>query len=109
MGPVSTSSTNPVLVCIQGKATTREWDLNRPDALQLEAPARLGDEDPRCGPASLQKFSGEDLTVSFIRGQQLSYGVLSLTMMSPQTEHFTTPGNLVDLLCQGWVSLHNRS
>ncbi|KAF6260758.1 coiled-coil protein associated with protofilament ribbons [Scenedesmus sp. NREL 46B-D3] len=47
----------------QGKATTREWDLNRPDAKRQELPARLGDDDPRCGPASLQRFAGEDLTV----------------------------------------------
>ncbi|KAK9816917.1 hypothetical protein WJX72_007072 [[Myrmecia] bisecta] len=47
----------------QGVHTTREWDLNRPDALRLDAPARLNDEDARCGPASLQRFSGEDLTV----------------------------------------------
>ncbi|WIA12984.1 hypothetical protein OEZ85_006596 [Tetradesmus obliquus] len=47
----------------QGKSTTREWDLNRPDAKRQELPARLGDDDPRCGPASLQKFAGEDLTV----------------------------------------------
>jgi hypothetical protein len=47
----------------QGKSTTREWDLNRPDAKRQEMPARLADDDPRCGPASLQKFAGEDLTV----------------------------------------------
>lgn len=46
----------------QGKATTREWDLARPDARKLDVPARLGDDDPRCGAASLQKFAGEDLT-----------------------------------------------
>jgi len=49
---------------LQGKATTREWDLARPDARKLDVPARLGDDDPRCGAASLQKFAGEDLTVS---------------------------------------------
>ncbi|KAF8067303.1 RIBC2 [Scenedesmus sp. PABB004] len=47
----------------EGKATTREWDLNRPDARAREAPARLGDADPRCGPASLQRFDGEDLEI----------------------------------------------
>jgi hypothetical protein len=48
---------------VQGKPTTREWDLNRPDAKKLDVPARLGDDDPRCGPSSLQRFAGEDLTV----------------------------------------------
>jgi hypothetical protein len=48
----------------QGRATGREWELNRPDAKLLDTPARMGDDDDRCGPASLQKFSGEDLSVS---------------------------------------------
>ena len=39
----------------------REWDLNNPDALKNEQPPRVGDFDPRCGPSSLQQFSGEDL------------------------------------------------
>ncbi|KIZ01484.1 hypothetical protein MNEG_6478 [Monoraphidium neglectum] len=45
----------------QPKATRREWDLSRPDALQIDTPARIGDDDPRCGPASMQRFYGEDL------------------------------------------------
>eukprot|EP00879_Flechtneria_rotunda_P003701 GHRR01003939.1.p1 GENE.GHRR01003939.1~~GHRR01003939.1.p1 ORF type:complete len:208 (+),score=87.68 GHRR01003939.1:149-772(+) len=47
----------------QGKAITHEWDLNRPDAKSRDSPARLGDNDPRCGPASLQQFAGEDLQI----------------------------------------------
>ncbi|GLI69089.1 hypothetical protein VaNZ11_013634 [Volvox africanus] len=43
--------------------TRREWDLNRPDAKQLDMPARVGDGDQRLGPSSMQKFDGEDLTV----------------------------------------------
>lgn len=45
----------------QQQSLRREYDLNRPDALKLDTPARCGDEDPRLGPASLQKFEGEDL------------------------------------------------
>eukprot|EP00891_Asterochloris_glomerata_P005719 jgi/Astpho2/5719/fgenesh1_pm.00079_%23_56_t len=48
----------------QGAHTTTEWDLNRPDRLALDQPARLGDDDPRCGPASLQRFEGEDLSIA---------------------------------------------
>lgn len=40
----------------------REWDLQDPDSLKKDKPARVNDEDPRCGPASIQKFDGEDLT-----------------------------------------------
>jgi hypothetical protein len=41
--------------------TRREWDLNDPQRLQKDLPARVGDDDPRCGVSSLQKFDGEDL------------------------------------------------
>jgi hypothetical protein len=40
----------------------REWDLQDPDSLKKDKPARVTDDDPRCGPASIQKFDGEDLT-----------------------------------------------
>lgn len=39
----------------------REFDLNDPDSLKKDKPARVSDDDPRCGLASLQKFVGEDL------------------------------------------------
>eukprot|EP01012_Entosiphon_sulcatum_P034823 TRINITY_DN4422_c0_g1_i1.p1 TRINITY_DN4422_c0_g1~~TRINITY_DN4422_c0_g1_i1.p1 ORF type:complete len:391 (+),score=115.46 TRINITY_DN4422_c0_g1_i1:129-1301(+) len=45
----------------QPKETRREWDLNDPKRLGKDLPPRLGDDDPRCGVASLQKFQGEDL------------------------------------------------
>eukprot|EP00943_MAST-04B_sp_MAST-4B-sp1_P008653 g8653.t1 len=51
---------------------TREWDLNNPNALKKEKPPRVGDYDPRCGPSSLQQFSGEDLNKGDrIRMQQM--------------------------------------
>lgn len=37
------------------------WDLNDPHKLQKDRPMRVGDDDPRCGPASMLKFGGEDL------------------------------------------------
>jgi len=37
------------------------FDLNDPKAVTKDVPARLGDDDPRMGPASMQKFNGEDL------------------------------------------------
>lgn len=39
----------------------REFDIWDPNRLKKEFPARVGDNDPRCGPSSLQCFSGEDL------------------------------------------------
>jgi hypothetical protein len=38
----------------QLKHTRREWDLNRPDTLRIDKPAREGDTDARCGAASMQ-------------------------------------------------------
>eukprot|EP00759_Apiculatamorpha_spiralis_P055134 PhF_6_TR7289/c0_g1_i1/m.10897 len=45
----------------QKKQMGREWDLNDPKRVLHELPARVGDDDIRNGPASLQKFEGEDL------------------------------------------------
>mmetsp|Transcript_102787 Transcript_102787/g.257856 ORF Transcript_102787/g.257856 Transcript_102787/m.257856 type:complete len:416 (+) Transcript_102787:109-1356(+) len=42
-------------------SSRREFDINDPKAVTKSLPARAGDEDPRCGPASMQQFNGEDL------------------------------------------------
>ncbi|KAF5398829.1 RIB43A domain with coiled coils 1 [Paragonimus heterotremus] len=39
----------------------REFDLYDPEALKKDRPARVSDDDPRCGVSSIQKFEGEDL------------------------------------------------
>ena len=36
----------------------REFDLYDPDYLKKDKPARVSDDDPRCGISSLQKFDG---------------------------------------------------
>lgn len=51
--------------------TRREWDLNRPDHKKMDAPARVGDDDPRLGPSSLQKFDGEDLSAGDRKAAQM--------------------------------------
>lgn len=45
----------------QQPSSRREWDLYDPDGLKKDKPARVHDDDPRCGISSLQKFDGEDL------------------------------------------------
>jgi len=45
----------------QAKHASREWDLNDPKRVVGSLPARVGDNDLRLGPSSLQKFEGEDL------------------------------------------------
>ncbi|CAD5112305.1 unnamed protein product [Dimorphilus gyrociliatus] len=48
----------------------REWDLYDPDGLRKDKPARVNDDDPRCGSSSLQKFEGEDLNSKARKGFQ---------------------------------------
>ncbi|NXU89572.1 RIBC2 protein, partial [Xiphorhynchus elegans] len=45
----------------QTPETRREFDLNDPEALKKDRPARVSDTDPRCTISSMQKFAGEDL------------------------------------------------
>lgn len=46
----------------QPRERRREFDLNDPFAVKHAPPIRDGDNDPRLGPSSLQKFAGEDLS-----------------------------------------------
>lgn len=46
----------------QQPSSRREFDLYDPEAKKKDRPARVSDDDPRCGVASMQKFVGEDLT-----------------------------------------------
>lgn len=39
----------------------REFDIYDPDGKKKDKPARVSDDDPRCGISSMQKFLGEDL------------------------------------------------
>ncbi|NXO11653.1 RIBC2 protein, partial [Oriolus oriolus] len=45
----------------QKPETRREFDLNDPQALKKDRPARVSDSDPRCTVSGMQKFVGEDL------------------------------------------------
>uniref|UniRef100_A0A670YB89 RIB43A-like with coiled-coils protein 1 n=1 Tax=Pseudonaja textilis TaxID=8673 RepID=A0A670YB89_PSETE len=45
----------------QQPSTRREWDIHDPEAVRKGQPARVSDDDPRCGPSSMQCFAGEDL------------------------------------------------
>jgi len=39
----------------------REFDIYDPEGKKKDKPARVSDDDPRCGVSSMQKFLGEDL------------------------------------------------
>lgn len=55
-------SLNEFRLLHQQPSSRREFDLNDPDAKKKDRPARISDDDPRCGVSSIQKFVGEDLT-----------------------------------------------
>ena len=59
----------------QTKEQRREWDLSNPQAVRLAQPARVGDDDERCGPASIQRFDGEDLTAAQRKKLQMAQQV----------------------------------
>lgn len=48
----------------QQPSMRREWDIHDPEAVLKGQPARVSDDDPRCGPSSMQCFSGEDLNAA---------------------------------------------
>lgn len=45
---------------IARKELADTWDLNDPKGLRKSLPPRLGDDDPRLGPSSVQVLAGED-------------------------------------------------
>lgn len=53
-------------------STNPEFDLNDPKAKNKDRPARVGDNDPRCGVSSLQMFEGEDLGKQKREQQQMT-------------------------------------
>lgn len=52
---------NEFRMTFQKPEDRREFDLNDPNYLKKQLPARYRDDDPRCGISSAQKFEGEDL------------------------------------------------
>uniref|UniRef100_UPI00398E6DC4 RIB43A-like with coiled-coils protein 2 n=1 Tax=Pristiophorus japonicus TaxID=55135 RepID=UPI00398E6DC4 len=44
----------------QRPESRREFELSDPDALRKDRPARVCEDDPRCGPSGMQRFQGED-------------------------------------------------
>lgn len=45
----------------QQPESRREFDIYDPEGKKKDKPARVSDDDPRCGISSMQKFLGEDL------------------------------------------------
>ncbi|XP_060619217.2 RIB43A-like with coiled-coils protein 1 [Anolis sagrei] len=62
----------------QQPSMRREWDIHDPDAARKDFPARVSDDDPRCGPSSMQRFAGEDL--NFLAKNKLQKELNKLTL-----------------------------
>lgn len=54
----------------QKPSSRREWDLNDPETIHKRLPARVSDDDPRCGPSSMQRFDGEDFSALALKNLQ---------------------------------------
>jgi len=55
------SAVNEFRVNHQRPEDRREFDIYDPEGKKKDKPARVNDDDPRCGVSSMQKFLGEDL------------------------------------------------
>nr|XP_060619217.1 RIB43A-like with coiled-coils protein 1 [Anolis sagrei ordinatus] len=64
----------------------REWDIHDPDAARKDFPARVSDDDPRCGPSSMQRFAGEDLNAQAKNKLQKELNKLTLGHQISQRE-----------------------
>lgn len=62
----------------QQPSSRREWDLYDPDRLKKDRPARVSDDDPRCGVSGLQKFEGEDLNNKVISNFNIICHILDM-------------------------------
>ncbi|XP_075772072.1 RIB43A-like with coiled-coils protein 1 [Pelodiscus sinensis] len=78
--------------------TRREWDLNNPKGLRQDQPARVSDSDPRCGPASLQRFAGEDLALPTRRRLQQEQQRRSLEEQRAERHQTLADGKYADTL-----------
>ena len=75
-------------------SSRKEWDLYDPDAKLKDKPARVSDDDPRCGVSSLQKFLGEDLSAKDrkkLQHEQTRYAPQNISFLSFIFKNATNP------------------
>lgn len=71
----------------------REFDINDPRILRNTVPDRTHDYDPRCGPASMQRFEGEDLNRAERLRQQHADMAAALEQQKFEQAHFMRSTN----------------
>ena len=78
----------------QAKESRREFDLSDPSGKRDARPARLGDEDPRTGVSSAQKFDGEDLDAGARRVAQTAQAAAWYAAQTAEKEARLTEARL---------------
>mmetsp|Transcript_3075 Transcript_3075/g.4979 ORF Transcript_3075/g.4979 Transcript_3075/m.4979 type:complete len:388 (-) Transcript_3075:264-1427(-) len=94
---------------MQQRHMRKEWDLNDPLTLRKEGPARQGDDDPLCGPASLQKFAGEDLEYgNRVRKQQQQQATWVVEQMSERQAQIDAEREMERLFAERQAEIDER-
>lgn len=94
---------------MQQKQMRKEWDLNDPLTLRKDRPARVADDDPIVGPASLQKFSGEDLEYgNRVRKQQQQQAMWVVEQMAEKQAQIDNERDMERILAERQAEVDER-
>jgi hypothetical protein len=94
---------------MQQKQMRKEWDLNDPLTLRKDKPARTSDVDPMIGPASLQKFSGEDLEYgNRVRKQQQQQAMWVVEQMAEKQAQIDNEREMERILAERQAEIDDR-
>jgi len=94
---------------MQQKNMRKEWDLNDPLTLRKDRPARVADDDPIVGPASLQKFSGEDLEYgNRVRKQQQQQATWVVEQMAEKQAQIDNEREMERILAERQAEIDER-
>jgi len=94
---------------MQQKQMRKEWDLNDPLTLRKDKPARTSDDDPMIGPASLQKFSGEDLEYgNRVRKQQHQQAMWVVEQMAEKHAQIDNEREMERILAERQAEIDDR-
>ena len=94
---------------MQQKYMRKEWDLNDPLSLRKDRPARMADDDPIVGPASLQKFAGEDLDYgNRFRKQQQQQAMWVVEQMSEKQDQIEQEREMERLFAERQSEIDER-
>jgi len=94
---------------MQQKHMRKEWDLNDPLTLRKDRPARVSDVDAIVGPASLQKFAGEDLDYgNRVRKQQQQQAMWVVEQMAEKQAQIDNERDMERLFTERQAEIDSR-